>query len=113
MKDPEKIIQRYREYVYDAGTVGHPDKPGSKVIDKKILAKEQKKGFKVTRIDRFRNQTRYFSDSGIIGKREFVSRHYRMFKDRFKSMKEKQPKPRSLPSYRSERMLKKSIDKLL
>ena len=31
--------------------------------------------------------------SGIIGSREFVFRHYRMFKDRFKSKKEKVPKP--------------------
>ena len=93
VKDPNEIIRRYRKYVYEAGAVERPDKPGSKIIDKKLLAKEQKKGFKVTRTDRFRNQTRYFSDSGIIGSKSFVTRHYRMFKDRFKTKKEKLPKP--------------------
>jgi len=93
LKDPKEIIRRYRKYVYEAGAVGRPDKPGSKVIDEKLLAKEQKKGFKISRVDRFKNKTRYFSDSGIIGSREFVSRHYRMFKDRFTTGKEKLPKP--------------------
>ncbi len=47
--------------------MGHPGKPGSKVIDSKVLEKERKKGFQITRVDRFKNKTRHFSDSGIIG----------------------------------------------
>jgi putative transposase len=37
------------------------------------LAKERKKEFKINRVDRFRYRTRYFSDSGIMGTKEFVS----------------------------------------
>ncbi len=92
-EDPHEIIQRYRKYVYEAGAVGRSDKPGSKVIDKKVLAKERKKGFKITRLDRFKHRTRHFSDSGIIGSKEFVSWYYHMFKDRFQSKKEKIPNP--------------------
>jgi len=88
IKDKKERMRRYRKYVYEAGAVGRPDKPGSKVIDEKVLAKERKKGFKITRLDRFKHRTRHFSDSGIIGTKEFVSRHYHMFKDRFQSRRE-------------------------
>ncbi|MDY7035388.1 MAG: transposase [Thermodesulfobacteriota bacterium] len=93
IKDPKERIRRYRRYVYEAGAVKRQDKPGSNVIDEKVLNKERKKEFKITRIDRFRNKTRYFTDSGIIGTREFVHTHYRLFKDRFQSKHEKIPKP--------------------
>jgi len=93
IKDTKEIIRRYRRYVYEAGAVGRPDKPGSNVIDKKVLARERKKGFKITRLDRFRHRTRYFSDSGIIGTKAFVASHYEKFKDRFQSRHEKKPKP--------------------
>ncbi len=71
----------------------NPLKAGSKVIDSKVLEKERKKGFQITRVDRFKNKTRHFSDSGIIGTKEFVSVHYQMFKNRFQSKHEKIPKP--------------------
>ena len=38
-------------------------------------------------------RTRYFTDSGIIGTKEFVSGNYRRFKDLFMSRKDKIPKP--------------------
>ncbi len=42
IKDTKEIIRRYRKYVYEAGAVGRPDKPGSEVIAEKVLAKERK-----------------------------------------------------------------------
>jgi hypothetical protein len=39
------------------------------------------------------NRTRYFTDSGIIGTKEFVSSNYQRFKDLFMSKREKVPKP--------------------
>jgi REP element-mobilizing transposase RayT len=39
--------------------------------------------------ERFRHRTRYFSDSGIIGKKEFVTRVYGDFKDYFQSREKK------------------------
>ncbi|MEJ2167677.1 MAG: hypothetical protein P8X90_19290, partial [Desulfobacterales bacterium] len=45
------------------------------------------------RSDRFRYRTRYFTDSGIIGSKEFVAANYRRFKNLFNSKHEKKPKP--------------------
>jgi hypothetical protein len=51
------------------------------VIDQKVVEKERKKDYEITRIDRFQHRTRYFSDSGIIGSKEFVYKNYLKFKD--------------------------------
>ncbi len=68
-----------------------PDKRRSRVINRRVLEKERKKNFKVTRMDRFVFRTRYFTDSGIIGTKEFVDAHYKQFKDYFQAKKEKIP----------------------
>jgi len=65
----------------------------AKVIGDRILEKERKRKFEISRSDRFRYRTRYFTDSGIIGSKEFVSNTYRRFKDHFISKNEKKPKP--------------------
>jgi len=38
-------------------------------------------------------RTRYFTDSGVIGSKEFVSKTYIRFKQVFNSKNEKRPKP--------------------
>ena len=86
-------IRRYRRYVYEAGAISRPEKMRAKVIDDKVIAKERKKDFEISRIDRFRYRTRYFTDSGIIGSKEFVSENYQRFKHLFYSKNEKRPKP--------------------
>ena len=45
------------------------------------------------RFKRFRYRTRYFTDSGIIGTKEYVSRNYGRFKDLFMFKRDKIPKP--------------------
>jgi len=62
-------------------------------IKDKLLEKERRKDFKLSRSDRFNYRTRYFTDSGIIGSKEFVSSHYIRFKDLFMSKNEKIPSP--------------------
>jgi hypothetical protein len=57
------------------------------------VEKERKKQFKISRVDRFQYRTRYFTDSGIIGTKEFVSINYNRFKHLFHSKHEKKPKP--------------------
>jgi hypothetical protein len=79
--------------VYEAGALNRPDKMQAKVIDEKVVAKERKKEFEISRIDRFRYRTRYFTDSGIIGSKEFVAENYQRFKHLFNSMHEKKTKP--------------------
>ena len=89
----EERLNRYRRYVYEAGAVDRSDKPGAGVIENGVLEKERNNGFELKRAQRFRYRTRYFTDSGIIGTKEFVSTNYQRFKDIFMSKKNKVPKP--------------------
>jgi len=93
IKSPEERIRRYRRYVYEAGAIGRPDKMQAGVIDPKVVSKERRKDFEINRISRFRYRTRYFTDSSIIGSKEFVAEHYQRFKHLFYSKHEKKPKP--------------------
>jgi hypothetical protein len=43
----------------------------------KILEKERSRDFELSRSDRFRYRTRYFTDSGIIRSKEFVAAKHR------------------------------------
>jgi len=92
VKSEKERVRRYRKYVYETGAIQPVEKPYTKTIDEKILAKERKKGFEISRTDRFLYRTRYFTDSGIIGSREFVSGTYQQFKHLFQSRHEKMPK---------------------
>ena len=93
VKSNKERIRRYRRYVYEAGSLNQPEKGKIKVIKDKILEKERSKDFELSRSDRFRYRTRYFTDSGIIGSKEFVSINYQRFKKLFSSKHEKKPKP--------------------
>ena len=73
VKSKKERIKRYRRYVYEAGALSHPEKGNAKVINDKVLKKERHREFELSRSDRFRYRTRYFTDSGIIGSKEFVS----------------------------------------
>ncbi|MGD8212062.1 MAG: hypothetical protein PVF32_19525 [Desulfobacterales bacterium] len=86
-------IRRYRLYVYEAGAINQPTKGKVKVIKDNILEKERKRDFELSRNHQFRYRTRYFTDSGIIGSKEFVSKNYMRFKNYFNSKNEKKPKP--------------------
>ena len=78
---------------YEAGAIDRPDKLLARAIDEKVLEKERKRNFDLSRLSRFKYRTRYFSDSGIIGSKEFVHTHYQRFKHFFESKHEKKPKP--------------------
>ena len=104
----EKRLKRYQRYVYEAGTVNHAKKDQApeeyaplsqvnctgqaRVIDNEIVEHERENDFELNRMRRFRYRTRYFTDSGIIGTKEFVSENYQRFKDLFMSKREKIPK---------------------
>ena len=93
VKSQKERLRRYRRYVYEAGAIDRPDKLQARVVDEKVLEKERRKNFEISRLSRFRYRTRYFTDSGIIGSKEFVSTHYQRFKHLFESVHEKKPKP--------------------
>jgi putative transposase len=90
--DTKELVRGYRRYVYEAGAVDRSEIGQRKVIKEVVVKKERKKEYKISRVDRFRYRTRYFTDSGIIGTKEFVSANYQRFKDIFMSKKEKIPK---------------------
>ena len=88
----ERII-RYRRYVYEAGAIKQPGKGRVKVIKDRVLERERDRGFELSNSDRFRYRTHFFTDSGVIGSKDFVSRNYMRFKHHFNSKNEKKPKP--------------------
>ncbi len=90
--DAKERLRSYRRYVYEAGAIDRSEIGKRKIIEKAVVEKERKKEFKFSRVDRFRYRTRYFTDSGIIGTKEFVSINYKRFKDIFMSKREKVPK---------------------
>ncbi|MCP4628215.1 MAG: hypothetical protein GY850_32570, partial [bacterium] len=103
--DEKECFRRYRKYVYETGAVDTEKGAG---VDKKILEKERKKNFKLTRTDRFKLRTRYFSDSGIIGSKEFVRRTHQRFKHTFQSKDDRKPNP--IPGLKGFYSLKKLIE---
>ena len=49
--------------------------------------------FEITKANKFMCKTRYFTDSVIIGSKEFVSENFQQFKHLFQSKHEKKLKP--------------------
>ena len=91
--DAKERLKHYRRYVYEAGSLSRTKKGNIKVVEDKVVEKERNREFELSKSDRFRYRTRYFTDSGIIGSKEFVPAIYRRFKNLFSSKHEKKPKP--------------------
>ncbi|MFZ5570207.1 MAG: hypothetical protein ACOZF0_07375, partial [Thermodesulfobacteriota bacterium] len=89
-------VRLYRRFLYEAGGIKKGEVgrvTGERGIKQEVIERERKKGYRVTRVDRFRFRTRYFTDSGIIGSREFVRLQYERVKELFGYENEKKPKP--------------------
>lgn len=69
--DHKEMFRKYREFVYETGAAdrGQREQRG---IDQKIVEKERRKKYKVSRLERFCYRSRYFTDAGIIGSKDFV-----------------------------------------
>jgi putative transposase len=93
VENRKERLRRYRRFVYEAAALKRSRGKSCRMVDEKIIEKQSKTDFKNTRAYKFRYRTRYFSDSGIIGSKSFVSRKYKQFKDIFHSKHEKKPKP--------------------
>jgi hypothetical protein len=79
MKDRKERFRAFRRFVYEKGAL-----EGSE--------EERRRGFEVGRVDRFLLRTRYFTDSGIIGSKAYVSRLYRAFRGDDASVRDRVPK---------------------
>ena len=80
--DPAAIIRAYRQFVYETGAV---DTGKGKQMDADIVARERKKNFEIKRFELFCYRTRYFSDAGILGSKEFVQEVFDRVKHLLKS----------------------------
>ena len=83
--DSKERFRRYRRFLYEKAAK-------SDQIHEKTMNKERKREFKLSKINRFTHRTSYFTDSGIIGTKEFVSKNYQRFKHISESTNEKIPK---------------------
>ena len=87
--DADERLRLYRKFLYEKGS--NTAEKGSQIAEKTV-EKERKRDFKISQVDRFKYRTRYFSDSGIIGTKEFVAKNYQRFKHHFQSKNDKIPK---------------------
>ena len=58
-----------------------------------LIDREAKKGFALTPVNRLLYRTRYFTDSGVIGTKAFVTRCSQLFEHHFTSRHAKRPRP--------------------
>jgi putative transposase len=86
--EAKERFRRYRRFVYETGAM---DSAKGAAIDAKTVAQERRRDFKLSRADRFKQRTRYFTDSGIIGSREFVRENFLRFKHLFQTKKDRMP----------------------
>ena len=78
VKSKKECIRRHPRYVYEAGALNRPEKGNTKFIEDKVFEKKRNREFELSKSDRFRYRTRYFTDSGIIGSKAFVAANYRL-----------------------------------
>jgi len=83
-------LRRYRQFLYETGAM-ECGKGGR--LDPSVVEREKRNDFELTRAQRFKYRTRYFTDSGIIGSKAFVSATYRKVKDVYGAKHDKLPKP--------------------
>jgi putative transposase len=79
LKSGRERLRHFRRFVYEKGRL-------------EGLDKECKRDFEVRKVDRFLFRTRYFTDSGIIGSKAYVSDLYLAFKHQFSAKRGKVPK---------------------
>jgi REP element-mobilizing transposase RayT len=88
--DATTRLQYYRRYVYENGA--QPAMKGMS-LDPQLVDREAQKEFVLTPVDRLLSRTRYFTDSGVIGTKAFVSRCSQLFESHFTSRHPKRPRP--------------------
>jgi putative transposase len=79
VKSGKERLRHFRRFVYEKG--GLEGAEG-----------ERKRDFEVGAVDRFLLRTRYFTDSGVIGSKAYVSNLYFAFKHLYGAKREKIPK---------------------
>ncbi|MGD9212759.1 MAG: hypothetical protein PVI90_18390 [Desulfobacteraceae bacterium] len=86
--DKNERFRRYRRFVYQTGAINSGK--GAR-ISAKTVNKERRRDFKLSRTDRLKQRTRYFTDSSIIGSKEFVKENFLRFKHLFQTKTDRSP----------------------
>jgi putative transposase len=89
VKGDKERLRRYRRFLYETGDV---NKGKGAALDPETVLQEQKKEFRITRMDRFKYRTRYFTDSGIIGGKAFCYSYLPKSKRKLSGQKRKKTK---------------------
>jgi len=76
------IMRRYRKFIYETGAL---DTGKGKPLDPAVVKKEKAKKFRISRAELFAHRCRYFTDSGIIGSKEFVDKAFQEMRHLLKS----------------------------
>lgn len=79
VKSPKQRLRLYREFVYARGGV---DIGKGKILDGVPLPEG---------VERFIQRTRFFTDAGIIGSKEFVRQGFELFRDIIRPKRERKP----------------------
>lgn len=79
VKSVKERLRHFRRFVYEKGGL-------------EGIERERKRDFEMGKVDRFLVRTRYFTDSGIIGSKAYVSSLYLAFKNYCTAKREKVPK---------------------
>ncbi len=79
VKSPKERLRLYRDFVYARGGV---DLGKGKILDAVPLPES---------VERFIQRTRFFTDAGIIGSREFVCQGLELFRDIIQPKRERKP----------------------
>jgi putative transposase len=87
--DDKERLRRYRQYVYE---VGELETAHGARIAPEIAEKERCKGYQISRKERFLYRSRYFTDSAVIGTRDFVQESFQRFRNALNITKDRQPK---------------------
>ncbi len=67
--DPSERLTLYRQFLYETAAL---ESPKGKPIREDLLEKTRQAGYEYSRTDRFLLRTRWFTDSGIIGSKQFI-----------------------------------------
>ena len=79
--------------MYETGADKRKDGKSTQTIPEDVVQKERDRNYELPLSEKFMKRTRYFTDSGVIGSKAFVSKNYQAFKHVFRSKHEKKPKP--------------------
>ncbi|MCJ7595543.1 MAG: hypothetical protein MUO52_12305, partial [Desulfobacterales bacterium] len=97
VKGERERLKYYRKFVYEKG--------GLEGLDK-----EKERGFHLNQVDRFRYRTRYFTDSGVIGTKAFIDRHFQRFKGHFECKHDK--RGNAIPGFEGIYSMKRLSEKM-